>query len=123
MRTLDHLDRFRKTLHGSRGDQYNGSFLLPGPAKAALRVIASNGGGWDHVSVSIPQFLRLPTWPEMAYVKDLFFDPDDTVMQLHPPASDYINNWEVLHMWRPQFDDIPMPPAWMVGIKGLRLAK
>ena len=121
MRCLDHLDRYRQTLRGHEGDAHSGAFALVAPTKARIWVIASNGGGWDHVSVSCVGVKRLPTWPEMAYVKGLFFDPQDTVMELHPPQSEYVNNWEVLHLWRPQLVDIPLPPAWMVGIKGLRL--
>jgi hypothetical protein len=37
----------------------NGAFRVPG----GLRVIASDGEGWDHVSVSLPD--RCPTWEEM----------------------------------------------------------
>jgi hypothetical protein len=81
-----------------------------------LRVVASWGGGWDHVSVSHPD--RIPTWEEMAYVKDLFFGDDEAAMQLHPPKSEYVNNHpRCLHLWKPQYAEIPTPPAWMVGIK------
>ncbi|HEY2250937.1 MAG TPA: hypothetical protein VGH74_07735 [Planctomycetaceae bacterium] len=123
MRSLNHLDNRREALRGNRGDATNGAFLLTAPTKAKLWVIASDGGGWDHVSVSCMGVKRLPTWPEMAYVKVLFFDAEDAVMELHPPQSDYVNNWEVLHLWRPQFQTIPLPPAWMVGVKGLKLAR
>lgn len=82
----------------------------------ALRVVASWGGGWDHVSVSHPT--RIPTWEEMAWVKDLFFLPEETAMQLHPPVSEYVNNHSrCLHIWKPQQQSIPLPPTWMVGVK------
>lgn len=74
-------------------------------------VVASFGGGWDHVSVtlSVP---RCPKWSEMCMVKDMFFEPEESVMQLHPPKSQYVNNhpW-CLHLWRPQngFGTIPLP--------------
>lgn len=69
-----------------------------------LRIIASNGAGWDHVSVSLPD--RCPTWDDMEYVRKLFFKPDETVMQLHVPESDHINNHPYcLHLWRPQTSD------------------
>ncbi len=78
-----------------------------------LRVIASWGMGWDHVSVSLAD--RCPTWEEMCFVKDIFFRPDECVIQYHPPESKYINNHKyVLHMWRPQNESIPMPPLCFV---------
>jgi hypothetical protein len=76
-------------------------------------VIFSWGGGWDHVSVSFNN--RCPTWEEMCQIKDLFFEPDECVMQLHPPKKDYINNHPYcLHLWHPTTQPIPMPPKFMV---------
>jgi hypothetical protein len=66
-----------------------------------LFVIASDGGGWDHVSVHVEN--RCPTWLEMCHVKDLFFKDDEVVMQLHPAKKDYVNcHQHTLHLWRPQ---------------------
>lgn len=82
----------------------------------ALRVIASWGGEWDHVSVS--HQTRIPTWEEMCWIKGLFFDDEEAVMQLHPPKSEYVNNHSrCLHLWRPQNASIPLPPSIYVGIK------
>ena len=69
-----------------------------------LKVIASNGGGWDHVSVSCQN--RCPTWAEMDYVKNLFFKDDEVVIQLHVAKSDHINYHPYcLHLWRPQTNE------------------
>lgn len=88
----------------------------------ALRVIASWGEQWDHVSVSHPS--RIPTWEEMCWIKSLFFEPDEAVMQLHPPQSEYVNNHpRCLHLWRPHNATIPLPPTIMVGIKELGVLK
>ncbi|MGB7549888.1 MAG: hypothetical protein WBM14_19305 [Terracidiphilus sp.] len=66
-----------------------------------LCVIISDIGGWDHVSVHGPN--RCPTWEEMCKIKELFFKDDETVMQLHPAKSNYINcHPYTLHLWRPQ---------------------
>jgi len=79
-----------------------------------LRVIASDGEGWEHVSVSLPH--RTPTWKEMDFIKRMFWDDDDCVMQLHPPRGDWVNNHPYcLHLWRPVGDYIPRPPMWLVG--------
>lgn len=78
-----------------------------------LAVIMSDEGGWDHVSVSLQK--RTPSWAEMCFVKDLIFEPEETVMQLHPPKSTYVNHHDhCLHLWRPHNRSIPMPPIIMV---------
>ena len=78
-----------------------------------IRVIASDGGDWDHVSVSMLH--QIPTWEVMCWIKDIFWNKEETVMQLHPPSSEYINlHPNVLHMWKPQKALIPMPPLHMV---------
>lgn len=77
-------------------------------------MVASIYGGWDHVSVS--RKTRCPTWEEMCALKDLVFEPEETVMQLHPEKSEYVNNHPFcLHLWRPTGDlKIPMPPKSFV---------
>lgn len=85
---------------------------------AALRIIASDdqGEGWEHVSVSLAD--RCPTWDEMCFVKDLFWLPDEAVMQLHPPESEYVNNHKFcLHLWKPTQAALPLPPSIYVGVK------
>jgi len=121
MRNLHLLDMYRDTgrdvitYYGSSGDETCGAFLIPSPVDhAAMRVIASSGEDWDHVSVSRAK--RPPNWTEMAYVKGLFFNDDETAMQLHVPLSDHINvHPNCLHLWRPHNVEIPRPPALMVG--------
>lgn len=81
-------------------------------------VIASDGAGWEHVSVSRRD--RCPTWDEMCQVKAMFWDEDDCVVQFHPPRSEYVNNHpNCLHLWRPADGNlqIPMPHSLLVGIK------
>ena len=102
----------------TKDDGPNGLFYLRrerGP-KTELRIIASDGLGWEHVSVSTAT--RCPTWDEMCLVKDLFWSEDEAVMQLHPPKTEYVNNHAFcLHLWRPMDGSIPLPPAELVGVK------
>lgn len=107
----------------------NGAFMLPLFKHAdeimlgmfehftvSVGVVVSDGDGWDHVSVSLTN--RCPTWEEMAFIKDLFFEPHEAVMQLHPPHSEYVNHHPFcLHLWRPHNRRIPLPPTYMVGPK------
>jgi len=91
----------------------NGAFLIPYD-RVTLRVVASDGMGWEHVSVSLSN--RCPTWEEMDCVKNIFWREDETVMQLHVPKSDHINCHKFcLHMWRPKGVEIPRPPQIMIG--------
>jgi hypothetical protein len=111
MRDLHKLDHYRISIPAVvGGDVYdtshNGAFII-GP----LRIIASNRGGWDHVSVSLPD--RCPTWAEMDAIKRLFFNPDEIAMQLHVAEADHISiHPYVLHLWRPhsKLKRIPLPP-------------
>ncbi len=58
----------------------------------------------------------------MAYIKDVFWDPEEIVIQYHPPRSQYVNNHpHVLHMWRPLGFEIPLPPISTVGIPGAKV--
>lgn len=102
----------------------NGAFALP-PIIADRRIltIASDGMEWEHVSVHVELNTgktRMPAWDEMCRVKEVFWDPEDTVMQLHPPKSQWINNHRTtLHLWRPLKAEMPLPPGITVGFKEL----
>lgn len=85
-----------------------------------MRVIASDGYGWKHVSVSYMERDNTPTWDIMCKIKDLFWEPEDWVVQYHPAKSEYINNHPgVLHLWQPLNEKLPTPPSIMVGLKEL----
>ena len=78
------------------------------------RVIIADGIGWDHVSVSLDK-KRCPTWEEMCWIKDLFFDEDEPVMQFHPRKADYKNLAKTtLHLWKFQ-GEFPLPDPLMVA--------
>jgi hypothetical protein len=115
--------RIRNGYFASKTGEDFGAFFIPGPCGRELKVIASSGDeeegiDWEHVSVSLSN--RCPNWEEMCYIKNLFWDEEETVMQLHPPKSKWINNHPYcLHMWRPLKEEIPLPPEVAVGIKGL----
>jgi len=94
-----------------------GAFIIPF-GKSRLVVLSSDGMGWDHVSVSVKDQKRCPLWREMCFVKDLFWEPEEVVMQLHPRQSQYVNmHPHTLHLWRPGEGGIPEPPSIMVGVK------
>lgn len=87
------LDQLR--VEGPPGENC-GAFRL-----GACLFIVSNGGGWDHVSVSRRD--RVPTWDEMDHIKRLVFRDDEIVMQLHINDDRKIDRHKYcLHLWRPQ---------------------
>lgn len=111
--------RLKNGSYGSdRSFGFNGVFFLPMESGLVFKVICSDGMGWEHVSVSLPD--RCPTWDEMCWIKNQFWDGHETIMQLHPPESEYVNNARFcLHLWKPTTRMIPLPPSILVGIKSL----
>ena len=116
-----HLDKYRVKdgPFGSPDGSDFGAFHIPGPFGPTLKVIVSSADldpeyPWDHVSVSLPN--RCPNWPEMEFIKRLFFADNECAMQLHVPVSDHINyHPHCLHIWKPKHLEIPLPPKIMVG--------
>lgn len=121
-------EQFRLTRHlllgSTPGSGNNGFFIVPHPKvkNYVLSCMASDGLGWNHVSVTVSalnkQPARCPTWSEMCYIKDLFWHKDDCVIQYHPPESEYVNNHPFcLHLWQPIEIPLPIPDSLLVGIK------
>lgn len=118
---LDEVEKCR-VKHGlfrsSPVDGNNGVFEIPFHSKnikATLTCIVSDGGGWDHVSVEWDNHHQVPTWEMMCEVKRLFWDADEPVIQIIPAEENYINvHPYVLHLWKPQEVNIPLPPLEFV---------
>jgi hypothetical protein len=101
------------TLGSTEEHGNNGAFMVPFESYT-LQVIASDGEGWEHVSVSLRN--RTPHWREMCVIKGLFWDAEDVVIQYHPAKSEYVHNHDnCLHLWRPVGLEIPTPPRELVG--------
>ena len=114
-------ENFRKKTGPMRTDKShgnNGQFLVTSVKfDRALFCQASDGAGWEHVSVSTHD--RCPTWEEMSKIKELFWGDDDFVVQMHPPKSDYVNNHPYcLHLWREcgSNDFCNRPERQLVGV-------
>lgn len=121
MKDLRQLNRYRDTELESKitlGKSYPrskiGSFRIPLSSHDIALVIADNGmqnRDWEHVSISLPDCNRCPTWNEMCEIKDMFFDDEEAVFQIHPPKSEYVSFHEYcLHLWKSKK---PFPrPHW-----------
>ena len=113
------LARFLSSPHGP------GAFWYPHKANhrtVFLFMVATNRYGWEHVSVSVRRkwglaLQRPPHWEEMCLVKDLFWDPEDWVVQFHPAESEHIDMVNALHLWRSIDEAFPIPDSILVGLK------
>lgn len=129
-----HLERFRirNTDYATQTGDTFGLFVLQ-KNKTQIRAIASDGNkdieeippelrGWEHVSVSVKYqntkgkvIDRTPTWEEMHWIKRIFWEDHECVVQYHPPQSSYVNTMQTcLHLWRSIDQTFPTPPEIMV---------
>lgn len=114
MRNLEKLNRYREPLKGYMGNDHEGCFKIFLNGRAFF-VVASTGGSWDHVSVSVKNNKRCPTWEEMKSIKEMFFNPDEWAVQYNPPCNENVDVCKnCLHLWRPQNQEFPKPPKEFV---------
>lgn len=118
VKKLEYLEKYRihdPVMQSMMDNDFIGAYTinLNGSILNFLVLVSIHDGEWEHVSVSTEY--RCPRWEEMSQIKDLFFEEEEAVIQLHPPKSNYINNHPYcLHLWRPLKVDIPMPNINMV---------
>lgn len=126
-------ERYRSNEHPNRNYHSdasygnNGCFAIPLGRRFIAWVLATDGSGWEHVSVSIKisvngkiakEANRTPTWEEMCEIKDLFWDEEDCVIQYHPPKKDYVSHHHyALHLWKKIGFEQPVPDPSLIGLK------
>ena len=105
MRTLEDIKKNPRVMIKNAGGFgfVTGILKLDGKLQAGF-VMGMNEEGNEHVSVEL-YARRLPTWQEMCTVKDIFWDEEEEVIQIHPKHSQYVNITEALHLWRPKDGD------------------
>lgn len=96
----------RITLTVAERNFFGGTLLFRGGERALYFVCSIDDGQWEHVSISIPgERYKVPTWDEMCQVKDLFWEKEEEVHQIHPKKSQYFHGFSghknILHLWRP----------------------
>ena len=132
MRDAASVNKFRREMRGTHwetteADGMYGCFMVPIDERHSAECIVSSGTDpscketgldWEHVSLKIRYRrtdgrykMRLPTWEEMQFIKEVFWKDDEAVIQIHPPKSDYVNTHPyVLHLWRPTDGQLRLPP-------------
>lgn len=103
IRSNKKLSWFKKLPPGIEGGGY---INLSSGVRASFVMGTHEGedGHSEHVSIEL-YARRLPTWYEMCEVKDIFWDYEEEVIQIHPKKSDYVNMTEALHLWRAADED------------------
>ena len=96
-----------------------GGVIYDKNTRVKLNFILSWGASWEHCSVSITdRYKRCPSWEQMCFIKDSFWNDDECCVEYHPAKKDYVNNHEYcLHIWKPIDQEVPTPPSLMVGLK------
>ncbi|MDR1409749.1 MAG: hypothetical protein LBJ12_05730 [Oscillospiraceae bacterium] len=110
------MNHNRLNILQSGHDGFRAAYIHPKVKLGTSYIIASWGGGWEHVSFSHAK--RCPTWDEMCEIKDIFWCDEECVVQFHPPKSEYVNNFPYcLHLWKKIGGRFETPPSIFVGLK------
>lgn len=113
MRPIEEIEKNNNlTIRQRSADGGGGSISVNG---IRCSVVFSWGGGWEHVSIAPYNHKITPSWADMCKLKDMFWGPDEAVVQIHPRKSDYVNKMKnCLHLWRPTEQELPLPPTTYV---------
>ena len=112
-------------LASKAGDRF-GAFIICHQDGRRIYMIVDDGSvsEWEHVSITVAKKHNgtlkslIPTWDLMAMAKDLFWEEEETVVQFHPPKSQYVNNHEAcLHLWKSKRQEYLVPPTELIGVK------
>lgn len=89
MKNLDEIKKCRRLLVLEEAeDGFSGIIHMP----TWEGTVICSWDFWDHVSVFPRKKQITPSWDDMCIIKDIFFDEDEAVIQIHPPKSQYVNN-------------------------------
>ena len=115
MKTIEKIMESKRVLiAGKSKDGFCGEIHMP---MWRGTIVCSVGAGWEHVSVAPSRRNLTPSWDDMCIVKDIFWNDDEAVIQIHPPKSEYVNNLgNCLHLWRCYYKEMVLPPRVLVGV-------
>ena len=106
-----------KLIHPGHGI-YSGMVTLKN-CKASVIFGYNENNLMEHVSISPNNKKYWLSWNDMCEVKDMFFNPNEMVVQIHPTADRYLHGFgdreNILHLWRPKDGDFGVlnhPERW-----------
>ena len=116
MKTLDEIMSNKRIMVIQKGiDGFKGIIQMP---MWSGTIICSTGCGWNHVSVCPEKKRIIPSWDDMCLIKEICWNDDEAVIQIHPPKEEYVNNMpNCLHLWQCAYKEMVLPPSCLVGIK------
>ena len=106
-----------------------GAFIIKRKEDGARILLIADSGKetqWEHVSVSVSSKHRgkiqyeMPDWNLMCMVKDLFWESDEAVIQIHPPKQEYVKerNSMSCHLWKSKRQECIIPePSLFCGVQ------
>lgn len=110
-------NQFRVRTHptlGTNDSAGNNRFFKIDKEGLIINCIASDGYGWEHVSVTLDK-PETPSWEIMDFVKNIFWDETDTIIQYHPTKELKVNRHRYcLHLWRPIGVPLPIPHPMLI---------
>lgn len=96
-----------------------GLITLPDCGTATL-VCGFDESGYEHVSIAPTRSNKMPTWKDMATLKDVFWEGEEEAFQLHPKKSKYVNIKDnCLHLWaipNRSIDELATTGRWVESI-------
>jgi hypothetical protein len=116
---MKHIDEIMKSGRFSQVERsVDGFRAIIGMPGWSGSVVCSTGCGWEHVSVAPFKRRYVPGWDDMCKLKELFWNDDEAVIQIHPPKEEYVNNLQnCLHLWRCTYKEMVLPPSILVGVR------
>lgn len=119
-----HLEEFRTSPPGYEsklGDTFGWFVFQNGNTQIRAMAVDGTETGWEHVSVTVAyksgkkMVPRTARWEEMHWIKEQFWNPEECVVEFHPPQSHYVNvHRHCLHLWRNVKEIFPVPPEILV---------
>ena len=111
MKTLDEIINNKRIMVIQKGiDGFKGIIQMP---MWSGTIICSTGCGWNHVSVCPEKRRIIPSWDDMCLIKEICWNDDEAVIQIHPPKEEYVNNMpNCLHLWQCTYKEMVLGKQW-----------
>lgn len=124
-RVPEHFRVKEGKLASTKENGNNGLFKIHLPTKNCNAFcLVSDNGGWEQVSVRVEDLnkqlkggsrIRIPNSEELKFLKNVFWDRDETVIQYHFADSKETGSEYALHLFRHKTRCFPEPPSFLFG--------